>query len=206
MRTKKYWILVVSITCCILLLALRVSGISRCEKLQLELFGISTLHGLKAVSVYVVLLAEEKLGSVNKETLQTQVELELRKGGVKVINDTDPNVNAIDVGRFGLILNVKKVFDLPAYACDLSAQVSQYVALVRNPKILTKVATWPTVIEPEGFIGRRDNLEQTIRDQVTSKTNEFINDYLAANPKKEQVEKSTKEEKDTNSVAPKPRQ
>lgn len=184
MRTKKYWILAVSIACCVLLLALRVSGISRGEKLQLELFGISTLHGLKAVSVYVVLVSEDEIGLVTKETLQTQVELELRKGGVKVINDTDPNVNAVDVGRFCLLLQVIKVFHFPAYASCLSAQVSQHVALIRNPKILTKVATWPMVLEPNVFIAGRDYLEQTIRDQVTSKTNEFINDYLAANPKK----------------------
>jgi hypothetical protein len=204
MKTKKYWILAVSIACCVLLLALRVSGISRGEKLQLEVFGISTLHGLKAVSVHVVLVAEEELGSVTRETLQTQVELELRKGGVKVINDTDPNVNAVDVGRLAVVLKPKKVFDFPAYACYLSAEVSQHVALVRNPKILTKVATWPMVLEPEGFIVGRDNLEQTIREQVTNKTNEFINDYLAANPKKEPVKKYPKEEDNTSSIVPMP--
>jgi len=185
MNTKKYWMLVFSICCCVLFLAPNAFCISHDEKRQIEMFGISTLSGLRGVKPIVIFEVPANLG-LSKEAFQAQVELELRKAEVKIISDTDPNVNADDVGKLMVMFRVVKalgIYPKTTYFVSLSVVLYQDVGLIRNPKIRTRVATWPLVHNPQLGIVLRKDVEQRIQNTLTKMMNIFINDYLAANPK-----------------------
>jgi len=182
MKTKKYWIWASVIICCIVSSPMVVSGISGEEKAQLEYYGISTLHGLTGVVPIVSLLKDEetKLDSATQNNLQTKVELQLRKAGIRVMSNTEKP----GAGRFNVMLTVQKVADMSVYAVCYSASLYQEVELIRNTEIHTEAPTWPSLLQqPTGFIVGEANLEKAIKNNVGNKVNEFINDYLAANPK-----------------------
>ena len=197
MTAKKYWILAVVVACCVAFLSMTVFGISLQEKGQLKRFGISTLHGLKGVCPIVLLFTDEetKLQWVSEYSLQGQVELELRKAGITVSEAAESFEGQFSSeGQFFVVVHVTKLNDLPLYHIIFTARLSQIVVLARNPKIRTFAPTWSTTLEPEsqGGIVSADLLDRAIKEMVGKTTTNFINDYLAANPKKQTVEEPKK--------------
>lgn len=207
MKVKKYWIILVIIVCCILFLPMMVTGISPKEELQLKTFGISTLKGLKGVSVDVKLISNVTSELETEDTLQALVEQELRKGGIKVFSDTDPNiylanlffeVTVFKADTSGLEAKSIK----PFYYCTVTVHLLQDVVLVRNLAITTKASTWPHLTQPSpdykwpylpntpiGSALSKDGINKLIRSGIMDGVKNFCDDYLAANAKETPVEK-----------------
>ncbi len=188
MKAKKYWILAISVVCCVTLLSASLLAISIPEELQIKEHGISTLSGLRGICVHInlsVLIANEDAGNhrlpfLTRDDLHTQVEIALRKAGIKVIS----SYRGPDDGFFVVVVRaMKESKDGPLYALKIQSALSQRVALLRNRKIKTIAATWPYT--RTCMFGMTSSLmvERTIKDIVARQVNEFINDYLAANPK-----------------------
>lgn len=194
MKTKKYLILATIVVCCSVFLCVRVLAISIPEQEQIKDYGISTLSGLRGICVNVKLsvniavnIANEDAGKhrlpfLTKNDLQTQVEIALRKAGIKVLS----SYRGPDDGFFVVAVGaMKESKDGPLYALTVQSVLIQRVALLRNRKIETAVATWPYVQTSTFGMTPSFMVERTIKDIVARQVNEFINDYLAANPKEQ---------------------
>jgi len=69
-------------------------------------------------------------------------------------------------------------------AVNIQVEVRQYVMLYRNPKIWCSATTW---INGRIIICGVNKLRSLVRETVQDCVDEFINDYLAANPKEQPV-------------------
>jgi len=192
MKAKKYWIMGAVAICLSMFWAVRVSGISKCEKAQLELFEVSTLYKLKAVEPIVVIEAEEaKLIGVNKDSLQTEVELMLRKAGIKIDSEEDKSLEErVEIGRLTINVDVREIEFVPIYCISVLVELRQYVTLLRytDTTIPTRAVTWPLVSKSDVTFAGKDagvQIRQAVSSAITQQMNNFCNDYLAANPKEQ---------------------
>lgn len=118
--------------------------------------------------------------AVSKKTIQTDVELRLRKAGVRVLNNEEwlaTTMNPTLLVSCDTIVSADKFQTI--YSLDVALE--QKVSLVRDPAIAesTLAITWST--SSIGLLGQFKL--QLIRDSVNDQTDQFINAYLAANPK-----------------------
>jgi len=194
MKTKKRWIL--ACVCCIASLPLFVSGIGRGK--QVTYCDSSTLLGLKGFTVGVLLDGHEILGL--NSILQTKVELEFRKAGLRVLARAEESDEPY-VGNFIVKLSVTERPDFELYIVTYSVRMYQKVALTRNSSVWTWAATWPSnkamngnlLIPPDmHFSCSEPVLENVIKREVTNEVEKFLNDYLAANPKERAEEEPNK--------------
>jgi hypothetical protein len=140
----------------------------------------STLKGLRVLKVVVENLPEyaERDGLV-RDTVQTDVELKLRQAGITVSSDASVRSQAT------VYVNVNPLkLSGPSsglYAYSVSLELTQPVRLIRDPGVWAVASTW----KARGSVGTvgGGNLSR-IRDSVRDATDEFINDYLAVNPKR----------------------
>lgn len=145
------------------------------------------LAGLQGVRVVVDEIEpdEEKFG-FNRQQFQTDVELRLRQFGIKVLTLEE---RLLTLGTPYLYINVISIIPegIPLAAVKVSVELKENVLLERNPTILTNAATWHTGgVATVGL----DNISQ-IREVVIKFVDEFINDYLAANPKEQTPQQKT---------------
>ena len=200
---KKDWILAVAVACCIILLSIRVSGISTHEEAQIGVYGASTLLALKKVVPHCVVLPrtiEDSISSLldgNRDeldaacvaiqnNLRNKMRASLHKVGLEVLQNS--NLADEQTAYLQVQVVVRKIAKDPSiYAFSVHIQLTQLVQLVRNPKIRTTTETWPEDIEPPDimFVSGFHTLQKTIEKEVTIKLDIFINDYLAANPKEQ---------------------
>jgi len=196
MKTKKCWILAISVVCCVALLSASLLAISISEQSQIEDYGISTLSGLRGICVDIKLsvnvanedAGKHKLPFLTKNDLQTQVEIAFRKAGIKVFS----SYREPDDGFFIVSVSaMKESKDSPLYALNIQSVLIQRIALLRNSKIETAAVTWPYIQTSMFGMTGSGIVERTIKDTVARQVNEFINDYLAANPKKRPAKKDS---------------
>ncbi len=168
MEAKKYVIVAVTI-----LLSLGVVGKAR----GADDFMRSTLVGLAGVHVGVDVHKEAEREGLPRTTLQTDIELRLRKAGIRVL--TLEEVKEIPgLPLLSLVIGTQKN-PIGIYAYHLALEVWQSVSLLRDPSILTQGLTW----RASGVTGTVGDLKLSgVREYVQDKVDEFINDYLAANP------------------------
>ena len=205
---KKYWILTLASACCIILLSIKVSGISINEKAQIEVYGASTLLGLKKVVTSCVVsprTLEDSISSLldgNRDeldsacmaiqnNLRSKMRASLRKVGLEVLDNS--NLADEQTAYLQVQVVVRKIAKDPSiYAFSVHIQLQQLVQLVRNPRIRTTTETWPESVEPPNimFVSGFHTLQKTIEKEVTIQVDIFIDDYLTANqnenPKDEQ--------------------
>jgi len=145
--------------------------------------GEETLAGLKGVSVYVERIKDEvQRAGLEENQIRTDVELRLRQAGVPVLTKQqsfdsagspllDVDVHAVKVTNEGV-----ESF----YIFHVLIELNQSVRLVRKPSLRVHATTWAT----GGTVGAiaADKLG-SIRDIVRDQVDQFINAYLAANPK-----------------------
>jgi hypothetical protein len=117
---------------------------------------------------------------LEKNTIQTDVELKLRLAGIKVVPIKE--VARTPGGQY-LYVNVNslRMEGLPLYAISVELELQQSVWLAREPKTnLPGATTWQ--ISRVGGVGKAavSSMRDTIKDLVDG----FVNDYLAANPPK----------------------
>lgn len=190
MKTRKYSILALATVVCTVWLCVTVRGISLEEKQQLRRFGVSTLKGLTGVCPKVHLFPREgiRLLVVTENTLQTTMELELRKAGIKILSDA----NDPDAGLFTLTITIDKVEDFPLFSVGAGVSLSQHVGLLRNPKLRSHGSTWPLIPTPITYCVRLNVLEGLLKDIVADQSKKFCNDYLAANQRKQVKERKAR--------------
>ncbi|MHC4456258.1 MAG: hypothetical protein ACYS0I_04035 [Planctomycetota bacterium] len=190
MKRKKYLILVILVFCFAAFLSLKVSGISRSEKMQLDTFGISTLDSMDGVKPIVRLTVVEKdeegkeettnkTGTLSESELRKRVEFVLRTAGIKVATERTINNGTLMVG----VVAVKAYKDLPLYIFTVQTELIQSVALVRDAKIRTAARTWPNLTSTQLITVGPDELEAAIKRAVASQIDKFVEDYTAANSK-----------------------
>ncbi len=136
-----------------------------------------TLRGLRGIRVVVERLPPEaERDGLTRSTIQTDVELKLRQAGIPLLSRADRppgspylyvNVNTYQ-SRVGL------------YAFSVQAGLVQFVILERNRNITSQATTW----EATGSVGAvgSEKLSE-VRNAVRDMVDEFINAYLAVNPK-----------------------
>ncbi len=104
--------------------------------------------------------------------IKTDTELRLREAGVPVI----------DKGQFGsVVLRIRLAALKQEYSACYSCTVSilDKCLLFRDQTVLVPAAIW----EQGGVFFVGDQKLETVRPSITDLVNEFVNDYLAANPK-----------------------
>ena len=139
-----------------------------------------TLRGMKGVKVVVEELAPggERYG-LTREAFQTDTELLLRQYGIKVLSPEEqvrtPGLPWLYVGvsHAGIDADVSHV------AVIMTVQLQQLAFLARDPNMMSTATTWHTAQVVN--VGR-SNLRR-IRDTTKDLVAEFINDYLAVNPR-----------------------
>ncbi len=143
----------------------------------------ATLVGLKGVEVVVEEVdPEAERDGLVKSTLQTEVELKLRQAGILVLSRTQAGSTPGNPWLYLRVSAVKGSGTLQRlYVFSVSLELNQIVRLDRNPSVITFARTWSA----RGFIGTvgAANLS-SVRESVRDRVDEFINAYLAANPKR----------------------
>jgi hypothetical protein len=197
MKAKKYWI-----AAAVFLIGAGIVWAAKPSKKPFRksdsyfIVGKDTLTGLPGVRVVIGPIKPEvvKYG-LTERAFQTDVELQLRRNGVKVLNAEEWIATP---GQPYIWVEPLIVIDGQQYVVGINVELMQNVRLVTNPRFVLSACTWH-----RRSIGSGGLLYiQSIRRQVKDKIDEFLNDYLAANPKepekkklnwKELLEKAAKE-------------
>jgi len=112
-------------------------------------------------------------------TLQTDVELKLRQAGIRVLTSGEWLAAPGNPSLYLFVGTVKNETGLYAYYINL--ELHQEVRLTRNPAITSLATTW----HAPGFVGIvLDRNLSKVRDGVRDVVDQFLNAYLAANPKR----------------------
>lgn len=191
MKMKKYWFLV-------LVLAICEAGLwTVCawaktrvvEELPpfLRKANRANLQGLSGLNVYVGITGhsrEAEKDGLRQSSLQTDVEVRLRQAGIKIFTEEE---NAKVLGRTEFVVEltlikhqILEVAEMYFYTLDI--HLSEQATLMRNPSRTVWADSWVT-LEWSGTLHGRNFTP--LRDKLRDVTDEFINDYLAANPKEE---------------------
>jgi|SRR6266850_3714055 len=133
--------------------------------------GKESLKGLGSVRVLIEDLNPDlvKVG-IDKDRLQQDVELRLRRSGIKVVSP------AAASPYLYIIIASTRIGNTPTVAFSIHVTLRQRVSLERNLSIKMFADTWRGSI----VIAANSNLTQ-IRDTLADAVDTFINDYLAEN-------------------------
>jgi hypothetical protein len=146
-------------------------------------YARSTLRGLPGVYVAVEALDPDvQQDGLTKATLQADAELRLRMAGIKVLSREEwaktqgGPVCYIDVSIVKDV-GLTDVLDFDLYAFEVSVELHQDVALLRDMAVKVLSPTWSA-----SYVGFTNTLPR-IRAKVTELVERFINAYQAVNPK-----------------------
>ncbi len=139
-----------------------------------------SLAGLAGVYVIV----EEMDPVVEREglarsTLQTDVEVKLRQAGIRVLTRTEWPVAPGSPHLYLRVTTLRVGEEWQVYAVEILLDLGQEVMLARKPTIALVAPTWRT--SWVGAVGAKKL--DWVRERVRDRVDEFINAYLAANPK-----------------------
>jgi hypothetical protein len=121
---------------------------------------------------------DAEVQGVSLKQIQTDVELRLRKSGIRVLPFS--GVSRLEGQPFLWIsvLALKNPLGVSVYSVNV--ELWQDVRLKRNPAISVSAATY--VVEPRLVVVDSRNIKQ-LREDLSDCVDTFINDYLAMNPK-----------------------
>ncbi len=141
-----------------------------------------TLAGLHGIWVVVEDLNQQaQQDGLDENQIHTDVELKLRQAGITVLTKEEWSATH-PAGLPYLYVNVQAFKQREGlYAFNVIVELDQSVRLVRNPSVRASVATWRAT-PVLGTTGERDL--GSVRERVRDLTDQFINAYLAANPKR----------------------
>jgi hypothetical protein len=189
MKTKKWWILATIVG---------VSGFALWEarsqesevsnrassiagQIRFATKGRDTLVGLDSIGVAIENLDLAALeAGLSPDHLQTDVELKLRLAGIKV-SAGEPYLY-VQVGTV-------KSPSAPIYAVAINVELDQKVFLARDPNIVTIGTTWHS---GKVVYASKDKFVEGVRGRIRDLVDEFINDFLAANPRQQPEKNSEK--------------
>jgi hypothetical protein len=137
------------------------------------------LAGLKGVYVLIEVLnpQAERLG-LTKDQIKTDVELRLLKAGVRVLTEEEQRITP---GKPSLYVNINTHIekDLAVIPLSIRIDLNEIVTLATGIKTIGTI--WHT--GSVGVVGKKSI--KKIRDAVNQDIDRFINDYLAANRKRQ---------------------
>jgi len=173
------------IRCCCITAMMGLTGIvlaiSPSEKQQLDNFKVSTLKGLRGVTVRVVIMRDEPnmLPFLKEQTLQNEVEVALQSAGIEIAKPTP------EVGIYVVLAKVTAAGDSLNIAMDVQSSLLQIANLSRDTTIRTEALTWPSFGQSRfGVVSVatvKSAVEKTVKEQVRN----FVDDWKAANPKQQ---------------------
>lgn len=141
---------------------------------------VRSLVGLREIAVVVEQFKDEAVrDGLSREDIRTFVELRLRQNGIAVVPDEPARL-----GDAWLYINVtaQKRKDMDLYAVNVALSLNQNAVLLRDPAIIVAgVRTWQ---RSSVYSGGSASLSETTRRDLGHLLEEFLNDYLAANPKR----------------------
>ena len=160
-----------------------LAGLSLALAVEDDQYARSTLQGLPGVYVAVEALDPDiQNDGLTKATLRADAELRLRMAGIKVLSREEwaktqgGPVCYIDVSIVKDVA-LTDVLDFDLYAFEVSVELHQDVALVRDMAVMVLSPTWST-----SYVGLTNTLPR-IRTKVTELVQRFISAYQAVNPK-----------------------
>ncbi|MGB2809403.1 MAG: hypothetical protein WBC22_16800 [Sedimentisphaerales bacterium] len=185
MKTKKYWFLAVVIG----VFALQLWAGFDIKKLTLKQ---QSLVGIDAMYVSVDELPKNaKEAGLTKRQIQTDIELKLRREGIKVVTSQEEWLKLSGSPYLFVTIQSLKLEELPVFAYSITVELKQGVFLMRNRNISNLATTWNE--HRVGCAGEKVFVSST-RRYVSDFVDIFLNDYLAANPKEPDVwERAAKE-------------
>ena len=137
------------------------------------------LRGLKGIGVTVAVDPKAEAAGLRIDSIKDRVEVALRKAGIPVLEDAD-RVLLDD----GAVLMVRRNALVSSTSGEisfvLSVSVGELVALQRDRERTGLAFLWRT---GGHGIARPDRLKQMVVDGLDENLNEFLNDYLAVNPR-----------------------
>ena len=141
----------------------------------------TTLVGLTGVYVLVEHVADEaQRDGLDTLQVRTDVEVKLRQAGIRVLSKEEW-LSTAGAPYFYVDISTTKN-PLGVYAFIVRVELNQWVTLVRPPsqqRLLAATWSTPGVL---GMVGSKKLV--SLRDNVRDQTDQFINAYLAANPKR----------------------
>jgi hypothetical protein len=151
---------------------LMLPGISRALTKQQK-----ALVGLKAVYILVMTpKPEAQCLGITIDQIKTGIELRLRKAGIRMLTEKEW-LGSPDYPHLSVTINAIKRGGSYSYMVQL--YLSEFVTLARGNRVNGMI--WQTYRVGSGD---KQNTEIKIQEQVGDMVEQFINDYLAANPKK----------------------
>src|SRR5882762_6955521 len=139
-----------------------------------------TLAGLKGVYVLIEKISDDaQRDGLTEDQIRTDVELKLRQTGITVLSLQESVTRAGAPHLYVRVSTLKNSAE-PFYAYNAAVELDQDVKLIRNPSVTSDVATWSTTMLGTVGSGNLRHLREVVRDL----TDQFINAYLAANPKR----------------------
>ena len=143
-------------------------------------YNIESLRGLKGVNVVVEDLQPNiEADGLGRDSIQADVELELRLAGIRVLTEEE---RLKEPGCPYLYVNVNSYKDstIQTYVFSISVELKQDVILMRYLQtVVYGATTWYT--SRVGIV--RAQMVDDIRDFVKDDVDKFINDYLSVNPR-----------------------
>ncbi|MCC6543717.1 MAG: hypothetical protein IT392_04340 [Nitrospirae bacterium] len=143
-----------------------------------DALGLRSLRGLKGIRVVVEgLEPEAEKDGLIREQIRNDVELRLHKAGIKVYTK-DEFPTATGIPSLDVNVTAKKHNETSLYYYNISVNLFQRVALIRDPDINGFGTTWFT-----GWVGAVSSRRiRNVRVHINDCVDEFISDYLIANP------------------------
>jgi hypothetical protein len=167
-------------------------AVSPSEKQQLDNFKVSTLKGLRGVSVSVKIIRDnpDTLSLLNETQLAGIAEMTLQKAGIEILPPSP------EVGLYIIIVNIASAGPDSAYiAMHVQSSLMQIVNLSRDITIKTEAQTWPSLGQSRfGVVSiaiAKTAVERSVNDQALT----FAADFKAANPKTSTAENAETAEK-----------
>lgn len=150
-------------------------------------YARSTLRGLPGVYVAVGGLDPDiQKDGLTKATFKADTEMRLQIAGIKVLSKEEwaktqgGPVCYVDVSIVKDV-GLTDVLNFDLYAFEVSVELHQDVALVRDMAVKVLSPTWSA-----SYVGFTNRLPR-IRTKVTELVERFINAYRTANPKQQKV-------------------
>jgi hypothetical protein len=141
-------------------------------------YSRKSLKGLPGVYGVVEELADPVTqDGLNKQDIQTDVELKLRLAGVKVLTEKE---HLAIPGMPDLYVRVTPLFRDNLYAFWIEVDLEQNILLQRDQTIVVGATTWSEA--RIGMIGK--NRLSEIRNDIKDLIDKFLNAYFSVNPKK----------------------
>lgn len=143
----------------------------------------ATIKGIEGVYVLIEAIHRDaQKEGLFESTLQTDVELRLRQGGVRVLTSAERAATPGSPDLYLQISTLKSSSSAGLYVYNVSLDLNQSVRLERDPGTRAYGAKTWNATGVIGIVGA-SRLSSSIREVVRDMADSFVNAYLAVNPK-----------------------